>query len=86
MTRPVRTVTAGGDDFDQISRKRSFQAPHPEIFIGLIASATLQARIPEEDGETIITRWYLRDLLDELDKRYAPAITDGTHQEGSPEK
>jgi phage head maturation protease len=29
---------------------------------------TVQARIPEPDGETVITRYSLRELLDKLDE------------------
>lgn len=64
---------AGGDDFDQGHRRRAFEAQHPEAFIGMIASGTWQARIREENGETVVTRWFLRDLMDELEKRYPPA-------------
>jgi hypothetical protein len=70
--RPLRTVQ-DGDDFDHLPRKRAFEAQHPEAFIGMIASGTWQARIRQKNGETVITRWYLRDLMDELEKRYPPA-------------
>jgi hypothetical protein len=73
--RPIRTVQ-DGDDFDQLPRKRAFEAQHPEAFIGMIASGTWQARVREESGETVVTRWHLRDLMDELEKRYPPATDE----------
>lgn len=69
-------VGAGGDDFGQGPRRRAFEARHPEAFIGLIAFGTWQARIREENGETVVTRWFLRDLMDELEKRYPPAADE----------
>jgi hypothetical protein len=70
MTRTGRRPHRTGDDFDQLPRKRAFEAQHPEAFIGMITSDTWQARIRQKDGETVITRWYLRELMDELEKRY----------------
>jgi hypothetical protein len=37
------------------------------VIIGDGGFGTVQARIPEPDGETVITRYTLRELLDRLD-------------------
>lgn len=78
MTRTGRRLlrTVLSDDFDQLPRKRVFESRHPEAFIGMITSDTWQARIRQMNGETVITRWYLRDLMDELEKRYPPSATE----------
>ena len=41
---------------------------HPEVIIGDGGFGTLQARLPEPDGETVTTRYTLRELLDRLDE------------------
>ncbi len=53
---------------DQVSRLREFRAAHPDVIIGASGFGTWQARIPEENGETVTTRYTLRELLDSLDK------------------
>jgi hypothetical protein len=55
------------DEQEQLPRLRRFQASHPQVVIGTLgARGAWQARIPEPDGETVATRWHLRDLLDRL--------------------
>ena len=52
----------------QLLRLARFRAAHPEVIIGDGGFGTVQARIPELDGETVITRYTLRELLDRLDE------------------
>ena len=53
---------------DQVLRLRVFRVAHPEVIIGDGGFGTVQARIPEPDGETVITRYTLRELLYRLDE------------------
>ena len=67
---------------DQLLRLARFRAAHPEVIIGDGGFGTVQARIPEPDGETVITRYTLRELLDRLDELTAepndqPGCTPG---------
>lgn len=59
----LRTVP---DEPDQVLRLREFRAAHPGVVIEAGEFGTWQARIPEENGETVTTRHTLRDLLDKL--------------------
>ena len=52
---------------DQVPRLRAFRTAHPEVIIGDGGFGMWQARIPEPDGERIISRYTLRQLLDRLD-------------------
>jgi hypothetical protein len=54
------------EDPDQVLRLASFREQHPGVFIGE-GTGYWQAQIPEHAGETIITRYRLRELLDKLD-------------------
>jgi hypothetical protein len=56
------------DEPDQVLRLGRFRDEHPDVIIGDGGFGTWQARIPELDGETIITRYILRELLDKLDE------------------
>jgi hypothetical protein len=56
------------DEPDQVLRLRGFRTAHPDVIIGDGGFGTFQARIPEENGETVITRYSLRKLLDKLDE------------------
>jgi hypothetical protein len=56
------------DELDQVARLVSFRRAHPEVIIGDGGFGTMQARIPEPNGETVITRYTLRELLDRLDE------------------
>jgi len=65
------TATALGiapDEPDQVLRLGRFREEHPDVIIGDGGFGTWQARIPELDGETVITRYTLRELLDKLDE------------------
>jgi hypothetical protein len=53
---------------DQLLPLARYRAAHPEVIIGDGGFRTLQARIPEPDGETVITRYTRRELLDKLDE------------------
>ena len=57
----------------QLERLPVFRAAHPEVLIGGGQFGTWQAIIPEPNGETIIVRYLLRELLDKLDELLAPA-------------
>jgi hypothetical protein len=56
------------DEPDQILRLRDFRAAHPDVIIGPGGFGTWQARIPQPDGETVTTRYTLRELLNRLDE------------------
>ena len=51
---------------DQLARLAWFRAAHPEVVIGDAGFRRWQARIPEVNGESVITRYSLRELLDRL--------------------
>jgi hypothetical protein len=54
------------DEPDQVLRLGRFREEHPDVIIGDGGFGVWQARIPEPDGERIITRYTLRELLDSL--------------------
>lgn len=74
--RGVRLGLAFGEP-DQILRLRAFRAVHPEVIVGDGGFGTLQARIPKENGETVITRHTLRELLDKLGELTGSPPGDG---------
>ncbi len=51
---------------DQVLRLQGFRAEHPEVVIGDFGFGVWQARIPEPNGEHVISRFTLRELLDKL--------------------
>lgn len=53
---------------DQVRRLQEFRVRHPEVILGDGGFGVWQARIPEPDGERIISRYILRQLLDKLDQ------------------
>ncbi len=53
------------EDHDLEKRLLRFAEAHPEVILGG-GGGFRQARIPEENGETVITRYTLRELLDKL--------------------
>jgi hypothetical protein len=63
-----RTLRLAREEPDQVLRLQAFRAAHPEVIIGDAGFGVWQARIPELDGERIISRYALRELLDKLDK------------------
>jgi hypothetical protein len=72
VTGPARgwARVAAGDE-GQLARLTSFRTAHPEVVIGDLGFGKVwQARIPEddEDGESVVTRYTLRELLGKLDE------------------
>jgi len=55
------------DEPGQILRLDQFRRDHADVTIGA-GNGWWQALIPEPDGERVITRYTLRDLLDKLDQ------------------
>ena len=53
---------------DQVPRLQASRVTHPEVIIGDGGFGVWQAPIPEPDGERIISRYTLRELLDKLDE------------------
>lgn len=51
---------------DQVPRLNAFRATYPRITIGLLSEGVWRALIPEQTGETVVTRYELRQLLDRL--------------------
>jgi hypothetical protein len=63
---PPPWLTSMQDELDQKPRLGRFRKQHPGVLIGE-GSGFWQAVIPEPSGETVITRYELRELLDSLD-------------------
>jgi hypothetical protein len=53
-------------DEDWLGRLAAFRAAHPDVVVEAGEFGTWQGRIPEENGETVITRHRLGELLDRL--------------------
>ena len=66
--RPYGLLRLVPDEFDQVLRLQAFRTAHPEVVIGDGGFGTIQARIPEPNGEMVITRYRLVELLDKLDQ------------------
>lgn len=66
--RPYGLLRLIPDEFDQVLRLQAFRTAHPEVVIGDGGFGTIQARIPEPNGEMVITRYRLAELLDKLDE------------------
>ncbi len=64
VTRPALSPVP--DEPDQVPRLNRFRDDHPGVAIraGL---GYWQALVPERNGETVITRYRLKELLDKLD-------------------
>ena len=65
MTGPARPEFVL-DGPDELGRLRQFRAAHPDALIGDGGFGTWQAIVREVNGETVITRYALRELLDRL--------------------
>ena len=62
---PRRMLAIAPEELDQLVRLQAFREQHPEITIGAISRRAWQACLPEpDDGQTVITRRTLGDLLD----------------------
>ncbi len=55
------------DEYGQVLRLTRFRQDHPAVVIGT-GNGWWQARIPEPNGEIVITRYTLRALLDKLNE------------------
>jgi hypothetical protein len=71
--RGLARLALAPDEPDQVLRLHCFRQDHPQVIIGDGGFGTFQARIPEPDGETVISRYSLRELLDKLDALEAAA-------------
>ncbi len=56
------------EELSQKFRLARFKDAHPDVIIGEGGFGTWEARIPEASGETVPTRYTLRELLDRLDE------------------
>lgn len=63
-----RALRIAREEPDQVLRMQAFRAAHPEVIIGDGGFGVWQARIRESDGEQVISRYTLRELLDKLEK------------------
>jgi hypothetical protein len=60
-----RMLAIAPEELDQLVRLQAFREQHPEVTIGAISRRAWQACLPEpDDGQTVITRRTLGDLLD----------------------
>jgi hypothetical protein len=66
--RPRLALHLVPDEPDQVLRLARFRQEHPDVIIGPGEFGTWQARIPAAAGETVTTRYTLRELLDRLDQ------------------
>ena len=73
-----RALRLAREEPDQVLRLQAFQAAHPEVIFGDAGFGVWQARIPEPDGERVISRYALRQLLDELDKLAGEGTRSGS--------
>jgi hypothetical protein len=62
-------VVDGRALLDPASRLKRLREEHPDVEV--ILRGPCEALIPEQDGQRVIVRWELSDLLDEVDKRLA---------------
>ena len=65
-----RALRLAREEPGQVLRLRAFRAAHPEVIIGDGGFGVWQARIPEPDGEHVISRYALRELLGKLDELF----------------
>jgi hypothetical protein len=61
------------EDQAALRRLEQFRTAHPEVVVGSHGHVPgvrdwWEARVPEPDGETVVTRPILGDLLDRLDE------------------
>jgi len=65
-------------ELDQVPRLQAFRAAHPEVIIGDWGFGVWQARIPKPNGEHVIGRYTLRELLDKLNELTGEGSTSGS--------
>jgi hypothetical protein len=72
---------------DQMPRLRAIRSQHPQVIIGTLGiGGAWQTRIPQHNGETVLTRYVLGDLLDKLDDVLAEQERGGaSHAEAANE-
>ena len=63
-----RALRLAREEPDEVLRLQAFRAAHPEVIIGDGGFGVWQARVPEPNGEHVISRYTLRELLDKLDE------------------
>ena len=63
-----RALRLAREEPDQVLRLQAFRAAHPDVIIGDGGFGVWQARVPEPDGEHVISRYTLRELLGQLDE------------------
>jgi hypothetical protein len=68
VLRYGRGVITGGDPefVDQVPRRQAYEAAHPDVEI-TYHGPYWKALITEETGQTVITRYELKDVLDRLE-------------------
>jgi hypothetical protein len=59
-------IRLAADEANQVIRLAAFRAAHPDVVVEAGEFGTWQGRILEENGETVITRHRLGELLDRL--------------------
>ncbi len=64
------------DYVDQVPRRAAYEPAHPNVEI-IYMGAYWQAIIREDSGQTVITRYDLRSLLDKLESLDAPDTGKG---------
>jgi hypothetical protein len=69
QARPPAQDADGDAAPDPAVRLKRIREEHPDIRI--IVRSPCEALIPEPDGQRVIVRWDLGDLLDEVEKRLA---------------
>jgi len=67
--RPPLSLVHG--DLDQVLRLNQYRRDHPGVTV-CAGPGYWQAQIPQRNGETVITRYQLKDLLDKLDTLTGP--------------
>jgi hypothetical protein len=70
------TVRGEPEYVDQVPRRQTYEAAHPNVEI-IYLGPVWQAIIRDEAGQTVITRYELRGLLDKLESLDAPAAGPG---------
>ena len=60
-------TTMGGPEYvDQVPRRQAYEAAHPDVEI-IYRGPYWKAVITEQTGQTVITRYELKDVLDKLE-------------------
>ena len=71
MNGPARfALRAVHEDPEQMLRLTRFREKHPEVEFG-VGPGFWQGQIPASNGETVITRYLLEELLDKLEELLA---------------